>query len=70
MTLQCTTGNTLQAAAWAGHSNIVSLPLENKPPAMINMPGEYYGSALMAAICSGTSDTVLELLDERADPNI
>ena len=63
-------GNALQAAAAAGHSNIVDLLLENKPPALVDTPGGHYGSALMAAICSGNVDIVWALLDEKAHPDV
>ena len=63
-------GNALQAAAWAGHSSIVTLLLENKPPAAVHTRGGHYDSALMAAIYSGNSDIVLELLEEGADANV
>ena len=65
-----TTGNALQAAAAAGHSKIVTLLLENKPPALVDTPGGRYSNALMGAIHSSSSDTVLELLEEGADPNV
>lgn len=63
-------GNALQAAAAAGHVNIINLLLEHKPPAVVSAPGGRYGSALMAAICSGSSDTVFALLEEKANPNL
>lgn len=63
------TGNALQAAAAKGHYEIVTLLLENKPPALIGTPGGHHGSALMAAVSSGSSDTVWALLEERANPN-
>ncbi|KAL8696247.1 MAG: hypothetical protein Q9224_002895, partial [Gallowayella concinna] len=50
-------GNALQAAAAHGHVDVINLLLENKPPAIVSAPGGGYGSALMAAICSGSSDT-------------
>lgn len=63
-------GNALQAAAAAGHVDIINLLLEHKPPAIVSAPGGRYGSALMAAICSGSSDTVFALLEEKANPNL
>ena len=69
-TLTSPPGNSLQAAAAEGHSNIINLLLENKPPALVDTPGGHYGSALMAAICSGNVDTVWALLEEKAQPNI
>ena len=65
-----TIGNALQAAAAGSHSDIINLLLENKPPALVGTPGGHYGFALMAAVCSGSSDTVFALLQEEADPNV
>ncbi|KAL2039343.1 hypothetical protein N7G274_008011 [Stereocaulon virgatum] len=48
-------GSTLQAVAAAGSGKIINLLLENKHPALVDTPGGHYGSALMAAICSGTA---------------
>ncbi|KAG8531321.1 uncharacterized protein KY384_002950 [Bacidia gigantensis] len=60
-------GNALQAAAAAGHSHILNILLENKPPALVNVPGGPCGSALTAAVFSGNSDTVFALLEEKAN---
>lgn len=68
--LKFSVGNALQAAAAAGHVDIINLLLEHKPPAVVSAPGGRYGSALMAAICSGSSDTVFALLEEKANPNL
>ena len=64
------TGNALQAAAAGGHTEIINLLLENKPAALVNTPGGHYGSAIMAATCSGNGDTVWALLEEHANPNM
>lgn len=64
------TGNALQAAAAGGHSDIINLLLENKPPAVVGTPGGHYGSALMAAVCSGSKDAVSALLEEEANPSV
>ncbi|KAL8945995.1 MAG: hypothetical protein Q9222_007546, partial [Ikaeria aurantiellina] len=37
---------------------------------MVSAPGGFYGSALMAAVSSGNSDTVFALLEEKADPTL
>ena len=63
-------GNALQAASAAGHVHIINLLLENKPPALVSTPGGWYGSALMAAVVSGSSDTAFALLEEKANPNL
>ena len=70
LTQDFTTGNALQAAAAGGHSDIVNLLLENKPPALVTTPGGHYGSALMAAVCSGNCETVSVLLEEEANPSV
>ena len=62
--------NALQAAASAGHSTIVTLLLENKPPVLVDTTGGHHGSALRAAVHSGSGDTVWALLEEDADPNM
>ena len=63
-------GNALQAAAAGGHTTIINLLLENKPPALVDTPGGHYGSALRAAVHSLNSDTVWALLEEKANPNM
>lgn len=50
-----------------GHSDIL---LENKPPTLVGTPGGHYGSALMAAVCSGSRDTVSVILNEEANPSV
>ena len=70
LTREFAIGNALQAAAARGHSDIINLLLENRPPALVGTPGGYYGSALMAAVCSGSSECVFALLEERANPRV
>ncbi len=70
LTTESAIGNALQAAAAGGHSDIINLLLENRPPALVSTPGGYYGSALMAAVCSGSSECVFALLEETANPSI
>ena len=67
---ECTTGNALQAAAAVGHSDIINLLLENKPPALVGTPGGHYGFAIMAAVCSGSSEAIFALLEEEANPSV
>ena len=63
-------GNALQAAAAGGHSDIINLLLENKPPAVVSTPGGHYGSALMAAVCCGSKEAVSALLEDEANPSL
>ena len=62
-------GNALEAASVGGHTVIINLLLENKPPALVDTPGGHYGSALRAAVHKGYSDAVWALLEEKANPN-
>ena len=70
LTQTCAQGCALQAAAAGGHTDIITLLLENKPPALVGTPGGHYGFALVAAVCSGSCDAVAALLEEEANPSV
>lgn len=57
--LKTSVGNALQDPAAVGHVNIFSLLLQHKPSAVVSAPGGRFGSALLAAICSDSSDNYL-----------
>ncbi|CAG8071524.1 unnamed protein product [Penicillium olsonii] len=60
-------GNCLEAAANAGHVEIVQILLSAHADA--NAQGGFFGNCLQAAACGGRAETVRLLLDAHADVN-
>ena len=57
-------GNTLQAASWGGHNQVMQVLLDKG--ADVNAQGGYYGNALQAASHRGHEKVVQMLLEKGA----